>query len=271
MPSILIAPGPITTVTLNRPDVRNAFNEELMAELTEWAQRVPEDGSVRVAVLQGAGSVFSAGADLHWMSKVAGYTREENVADARKLAALYQALDTVPVPLIGRIHGAALGGGAGLAAVCDVVIATEDTMFGFTEVTLGIVPAMISPYVLRKIGLSAARELCLNGTRFSAARALEIGLIHERVGANEMDDAVQRHIDQFKKAAPSAIAAAKRVLREVYGRMPADVMALTVDAIANQRASPEGQEGMRAFLEKRRPRWAIEDEPRAPSPGPQAS
>lgn len=256
--NILINPGSVTTVTLNRPDVRNAFNEELMADLTAWAQNVTEDGSVRVVVLQGAGSVFSAGADLHWMSKMVGYSREENIADARKLAALYQALDNLPVPLIGKIHGAALGGGAGLAAVCDVVIATDDTMFGFTEVTLGIIPAMISPYVLRKIGLSAARELCLNGTRFSAARALEIGLIHERVGMSEMDEAVQRHVDQFKKAAPSAIAAAKRVLRDVYGHRPSDVMALTVDAIANQRVSPEGQEGMKAFLEKRKPGWTIE-------------
>jgi methylglutaconyl-CoA hydratase len=258
MPNVLISPGPVTTVTLNRPDVRNALNEELMAELTEWAQSVPQDGSVRVVILQGAGAVFSAGADLHWMSKMVGYSREENIADARKLAGLYQALDNLPVPLIGRIHGAALGGGAGLAAVCDVVIATDDTMFGFTEVTLGIIPAMISPYVLRKIGMSAARELCLNGTRFSAARALEIGLIHERVGNNEVDEAVQRHVEQFRKAAPSAIAAAKRVLRDVYGHRPSDVMALTVDAIANQRVSPEGQEGMKAFLEKRRPKWTIE-------------
>ena len=257
MASILVSSGPVTTVTLNRPDVRNALNEESMAELTQWAQSVPADGSIRVAILQGAGPVFSAGADLHWMSKMVGYSRDQNVADARKLAALYQALDNLPVPLIGRIHGAALGGGAGLAAVCDVVIATDDAMFGFTEVTLGIVPAMISPYVLRKIGLSAARELCLNGTRFSAARALEIGLIHERVGVNEIDEAVQRHVDQFKKAAPSAIAAAKVVLRDVYGRLPSEVMAMTVDAIANQRVSPEGQEGMRAFLEKRKPSWTL--------------
>jgi methylglutaconyl-CoA hydratase len=146
MSTLIISTGRVTTVTLNRPDVRNAFNEELIAELTDWARKVPADGSVRAAVLRGAGPVFCAGADLHWMSKVMGYSREQNVADARQAAELYQALDSVPVPLIGRVHGAALGGGAGLAAVCDVVVATEDSMFGFTEVTLGLVPAQDRPF-----------------------------------------------------------------------------------------------------------------------------
>jgi methylglutaconyl-CoA hydratase len=255
MSTLTISPGPVTTVTLNRPDVRNAFNEELIAELTEWARGVPADGSVRAVVLRGAGPVFCAGADLHWMSKVRGYSREENVGDARQAASLYHAMDSLPVPIIGRVHGAALGGGAGLAAVCDVVIATEDAMFGFTEVTLGIVPAMISPYVVRKIGLSAARHLCLSGARFSAARAREIGLAHEVVPEQELDEAVDRQVALFSKAAPSAVAAAKRILREVYGREPSDVMDLTVEAIAAQRVSPEGQEGMKAFLEKRRPSW----------------
>ena len=255
MSTLIISAGRVTTITLNRPDVRNAFNEELIAELTDWARGVPADGSVRAAVLRGAGTIFCAGADLHWMSKVMGYSREENIADARQAASLYHALDSVPVPLIGRVHGAALGGGAGLAAVCDVVVATEDTTFGFTEVTLGIVPAMISPYVVRKIGLSAARELCLNGARFSATRAREIGLVHEVVPEQEIDEAVDRHVALFSKAAPSAVAAAKRILRNVYGRQPGDVMDLTVDASAAQRVSPEGQEGMKAFLQKRRPTW----------------
>src|SRR5579862_2520404 len=153
MSSLSITHGPITTLTLNRPDVRNAFNEELIGELTAWAESVPADGSVRVAILQGAGSVFSAGADVQWMSKMIGYSREENLADARVAARMFLALDSIPVPLIGRIHGAALGGGSGLAAICDVVVASDDAVFGFTEVALGILPAMISPYVLRKIGL----------------------------------------------------------------------------------------------------------------------
>ena len=253
---LLIASGPVTTVTLNRPEVRNAFDEHLIRELTEWAQSVPADGSVRVVVLQGAGSVFSAGADVQWMSKMLGYSREENLDDAGRAAGMFHALDALPVPVIGRIHGAALGGGSGLAAVCDVVVAAEDAVFGFTEVVLGILPGMISPFVVRKIGLSAARELCLSGARFSATRAKEVGLVHEVVAAERLDLAVERHVDQFRKAATSAVAATKALLSAVHGRRPAEVRDLTVEAIANQRVSPEGQEGLRAFLEKRTPRWA---------------
>jgi methylglutaconyl-CoA hydratase len=159
------------------------------------------------------------------------------------------------VPLIGRVHGAALGGGSGLAAVCDVVVAEEDAQFGFTEVVLGILPAMISPYVVRKIGISSARELCLSGTRFSAARAKEIGLVSEVVPAANLDEAVERHVDLFLKAAPGAVARAKALLRQVHGRLPEDVMALTTSAIADQRVSAEGQEGLKAFLEKRPAAW----------------
>ncbi len=255
MTTLTIAPGPVTTVTLNRPAVRNAFNEDLIHDLSTWAASVPDDGSVRVVVLRGAGASFCAGADLQWMSKMAAYTREDNTADATRAASMFLALDSLPVPVIGRVHGAALGGGAGLAAVCDVVVAAQDATFGFTEVVLGILPAMISPYVVRKIGLSAARELCLSGARFSAARAKEIGLVHDVVTADRLDLAVDRHVQQFLKAAPSAVAAAKRLLREVGGRLPADVLPMTVEAIAAQRVSKEGQEGMRAFLEKRPPSW----------------
>lgn len=256
MNTITIDPGPTTTITLNRPDVRNALNDESFRELTAWARDVRGDGSIRAVVLRGAGAVFSAGADLQWMSRMAGYTREQNLADAHDAAMMFQALDALPVPVIGRIHGAALGGGAGLAAICDVVVAADDALFGFTEVTLGILPAMISPYVVRKIGISAARELCLNGARFSAARAREIGLVHEVVPAAELDAAVARQVALFRKAAPSAVAATKRLLNDVAGRRPGDVLALTVDAIAAQRVSPEGQEGMRAFLERTTPGWA---------------
>lgn len=256
MSSLLITPGLVTTVTLNRPEVRNAFDEQLIQELSDWAPSVPADGSVRAVVLQGAGSVFSAGADVQWMSKMLGYSRDENIADARKAAGMFHAIDALPVPVIGRIHGAALGGGSGLAAVCDVVIAAEDATFGFTEVALGILPAMISPFVVRKIGLSAARELCLSGARFSAARAREIGLVHEVVAAERLDLTVERHLQLFLKAAPSAVAATKRLLSAVHGRLPADVLTLTVEAIATQRVSLEGQEGLRAFLEKRTAAWA---------------
>lgn len=255
MTTLTISGGPVTTVTLNRPEVRNAFNEHLIRDLCDWAATVPSDGSVRVVVLRGAGTSFCAGADLQWMSRMAGYSREENMADARVAAQMYLALDSLPVPLIGRIQGAALGGGAGLAAVCDVVVAAEDATFGFTEVVLGIPPAMISPYVVRKIGLSAARELCLSGVRFPASRAKDLGLVHDVVSADRLDLTVDRHVAQFLKAAPSAVAVTKRLLSQVAGRQPADVIEQTVDSIATQRVSPEGQEGMRAFLEKRPASW----------------
>ncbi|MFI5178194.1 MAG: enoyl-CoA hydratase-related protein [Vicinamibacterales bacterium] len=259
--SCVITGGPVMTVTLNRPDVRNAFNEALIQELTDWARSVPGDGSVRAVILQGAGSVFCAGADVEWMAKMAHYSQEQNLEDARRAATMFHAIDSVPVPVIGRVQGAALGGGAGLTAVCDVVVSTEDAVFGFTEVVLGILPAMISPYVVSKIGLAAARELCLNGARFSAARAREIGLVTDVVAADRLDLTVDRHVQQFRKAAPSAIAATKKLLRDVAGRRPADVLALTADAIARQRVSPEGQEGLRAFLDKRPASWTA-DSPR---------
>ena len=261
MATLSIAHGPVTIVTLDRPDVRNAFNEDMIAELTAFAGAVPADGSVRAVVLRGAGPVFSAGADVQWMSRMVGFSREENLADARGAASMFLALDRIPVPVVGRVHGAALGGGSGLAAVCDVVVAADDAWFGFTEVALGILPAMISPYVVRKIGLSAARELCLSGARFTAARAREIGLVHTVVPAADLDRAVDEHLALFHKAAPSAIARTKRLLTDVHGRRPADVLTLTVDQIANQRVSPEGQEGLRAFLEKRPAAWTTKAKP----------
>jgi len=210
--AVSIQSGPVTTVTLNRPDVRNAFNEEMIAELTAFAEGVPADGSVRAVVIRGAGPVFSAGADVQWMSKMLGYSREENLADAQRAAQMFLAIDRIPTPAIGRVHGAALGGGSGLAAVCDVVVAADDAVFGFTEVVLGILPAMISPYVVRKIGLSYARELCLSGARFSAARAKDIGLVHIVTSEADLDQAVDAQLALFRKAAPSAVAATKRLL-----------------------------------------------------------
>lgn len=254
MNTVSISAGIVTTVTLNRPDVRNAFNEVLIDELTAWAKSVTA-GSTRVAVLQGAGPTFSAGADINWMAKMVGYSRDENVADAERAAMMFNALDRLPVPLIGRIHGAALGGGSGLAAVCDVVVSADDALFGFTEVVLGILPAMISPYVVRRIGISNARELCLSGTRFDAARAKTIGLVSDVVPAADLDTAVERHVELFLKAAPGAVARAKALLRQVHGRLPEDVIGLTTAAIADQRVSAEGQEGLKAFLEKRPAAW----------------
>src|SRR6185295_2209097 len=192
--------GVVVRVTLNRPEVRNAFNEELIAELTAWAESVTTSGP-RVAVLSGAGKMFCAGADLTWMSKMVAYTRNENVRDARAMARMFEALDRLPIPLIGRIHGAALGGGAGLAAVCDIVAAAEDSAFAFTEVKLGILPAVISPYALAKIGRSAARELFLTGARFSAARAREIGLVHAVCDEQDLDRLVAKYANDLMTSA----------------------------------------------------------------------
>jgi methylglutaconyl-CoA hydratase len=250
--------GPVEYLTLNRPDVRNAFNEDLIAELTAWGRAAATDSALRAVVLAGAGPVFCAGADVAWMAKMAGYSRDENVRDAMAAAEMYGVLDTLPVPLVGRIHGAALGGGAGLAAVCDVVIADEQAMFGFTEVKLGIVPAMISPFVIAKIGLSAARELFLTGRRFGAERAREIGLVHASVPAAELDARVAEYVSDVLAAAPQAVAVIKALLRQIAGRPATAVRSATAEALAARRASAEGQEGLRAFLDKRRAAWLHE-------------
>lgn len=256
MPSILIDHrGSILRLTLNRPEVRNAFDEEVIAGLTAVAGSAAHDPDLRAVVLAGAGPVFCAGADLAWMARAIAYTQRENLSDAEDLARMLDRLDTLPVPVVGRVQGAALGGGVGLAAVCDIVVAADDAVFALTEVTLGIVPAVIAPYVMRKIGVSAARELFLTGARFSAERARAIGLVHEVVPAGQLDEAVERRLREVRSAGPGAIAVAKRLIREVAGMDPQKVIGLTTGAIAAQRVSAEGQEGMRAFLEKRKPRW----------------
>jgi methylglutaconyl-CoA hydratase len=251
--------GAVEHLTLNRPDVRNAFNEHVIAELTAWAAEVREraaQGQVRVVVIGGAGKMFCAGADVTWMSQTIRYTEAENLRDAAAMSAMFAAIDLLPVPVVGRIQGAALGGGAGLAAVCDVVVAADDALFGFTEVKLGILPAVISPFALAKIGRSAARELFLTGARFAAARAREIGLVHAVVPAAELDAAVDSYVREFLASAPEAIAAAKALIPIVSGRPLAEAMPITAAAIAARRVSAEGQEGLRAFLEKRRPAWS---------------
>ena len=255
MPTISIEQsGPVVRVTLNRPDVRNAFNEEVIGELTAWAE-APQPQGARVAVLAGAGKVFCAGADLTWMSRMVTYTSEENIRDAAAMAAMFNALDTLELPLIGRVHGAALGGGAGLAAVCDIVVAAEDAVFGFTEAKLGILPAVISPFAVQKIGISAARELFLTAGRFSAQRARDIGLVHAVVPAIDLDAAVDAYVKELVTSGPEAMVGAKRMISAVAGRTPAEMAQHTAETIAKHRASSEGQDGMRAFLEKRKAGW----------------
>ena len=247
--------GAVERLTLNRPDVRNAFNEDVIAELTAWAHAAAQDASLRVVILAGAGKVFSAGADANWMAKMVGYTREDNLRDATRMAEMFLALDTLPAAVVGRIHGAALGGGAGLTAICDIAVADDAALFGFTETKLGILPAVISPYVLPKIGPSAARELFLTGMRFSAARAREIGLVHAVVPSAALDTAVDVYVTELLSASPTGVAASKKLIAQVWGRSPQDAMSITANAIATQRVSPEGQDGLKAFLDKRKPGW----------------
>src|SRR6187549_2296295 len=189
--------GPVDHVVLNRPSVRNAFNEDLIAEMAVWAARAGHDPALRAAVLSGAGKVFCAGADLEWMSKMAGYSQVDNVRDATAAAKMFSAWDSLPFPVIARVHGAAIGGGAGLAAVADIVVASTDATFGFTEVKLGLLPAIIAQYVLAKIGRSAARELFLSGRRFTAEEAKQIGLVHAVVPAEQLDATVAMYLKEI--------------------------------------------------------------------------
>jgi methylglutaconyl-CoA hydratase len=246
--------GAVEYLTLNRPDVRNAFNEQMIAELADWTSVVSESArrhEVRAVVLAGAGTVFCAGGDAKWMSSTIRYSEAENLRDAQAMAAMFTAIDQLPVPLVSRIQGAALGGGAGFAAVSDIVVAEDRAAFAFPEVKLGIVAAIIGPFVLAKIGAAAARELFLTGARFPAARAKEIGLVHAVVPADQLDAKVEEYVREVLTGAPDAVAAAKRLIRDVSGRPPTDVAPITTALIARLRVSAEGQEGLKAFLEKR--------------------
>jgi methylglutaconyl-CoA hydratase len=247
--------GHVEYLELNRPEVRNALNDRTILELTQWAEAIAQDRAVRAVVISGAGKVFCAGADLTWFRAMASYTPEENLRDAKAGARMFDLLDNLPCVLIGRIHGGALGGGSGLASVCDIVVAADDAVFGFTEVKLGIMPAMIAPYAIAKIGRSAARELFLTGRRFTAHHARDIGLVHAVVPATDLDTKVNEYLREVLSAGPGAIAEAKQLLRDIWHRPPRDVQGLMAESIAARRSSEEAQEGMRAFLEKRPPSW----------------
>ncbi|MBK8597669.1 MAG: enoyl-CoA hydratase/isomerase family protein [Holophagales bacterium] len=248
-------PG-VARVVLDRPELRNAFDDVLIEKLTETFEALSSDDSVRVVVLAGEGKAFCAGADLSWMKRMVTYGPEENRRDAAALAAMFRRIDTCSKPVVGRIQGAALGGGAGLVAVCDVAVATEDALLGTTEVRLGIVPGVISPFVVRKIGESQARRWFLTGERFSSAEALRAGLVHAVVPESALDAEVDRVLDALLLGGPEALAESKELARRM-GRLPIDeALEEATGVIAARRASPEGQEGMRAFLERRSPSWA---------------
>lgn len=247
--------GPVAHLVLDRPDARNAFDGAMVRELTDAVHAASAREDVRVLVLSGRGSVFCAGADLEWMRKAGSFTHAENLADARELFEVFEAIDRSPKAVVASVQGAALGGGAGLVAVADVVVAEGEARFGFTEVRLGLVPAVISPYVVRKIGASAARELFLTGERFGASRAASLGLVHRVVELDELDAAVDGRVRELLRAAPGAVAAAKELVRSVSGPPPESFRELVCRTIADRRASAEGREGLHAFLEKRKPDW----------------
>ncbi|HEV3486764.1 MAG TPA: enoyl-CoA hydratase/isomerase family protein [Vicinamibacterales bacterium] len=245
----------VLTVSLNRPDVHNAFNDELIAEAIDLFSNI-DSNAARAIVLKGTGRTFCAGADLNWMSRMVSYTRDENVRDSAQLAKMFALMNECPLPIVGRIQGAAIGGGVGLVSVCDVAIAMSDAKFGLSEVKLGILPAVISPYVIAKIGQTHARALFLTGERFEAERALRIGLVHRVVDTTEqLDGAVYETVTQLKTPGPEAVRECKKLIAHVASHELADAIPYTIEAIAARRVSDEGQEGMTAFLEKRLATW----------------
>lgn len=248
--------GAVARVALARPEVRNAFDDVLIAELTEAFASLSAEPGVRVVLLSGEGPSFCAGADVAWMRKAGGYSKEENEADALKMARMLRAIDACPRPVIALVHGAAIGGGVGLAAAADIAIAAEGTVFSLAEVRLGILPSVISPYVLRAIGPRHARDLFLTGDRFDAREAHRIGLVHQVVPAAELEEAGRRKVSSLLAAGPEAVAVAKKLIEQVAGENPEEAMPLTVRTIAERRASDEAKEGLSAFLEKRPPKWA---------------
>lgn len=248
--------GAVARLRLDRPQLHNAFDAALIAALTDALALLGADPQVRVVVLEGAGASFSAGADLNWMRGMAAASEADNRDDALALARLLRTLDTVPKPTIARVHGAAFGGGVGLVAACDIAIGATEAKFGLTESRLGLLPAVISPYVIAAIGARQARRWFATAETFDAGEARRIGLLHEVVDATALDAAVQRQIDLLLKAGPLAAASAKALVREVVaGTDAAAVDAANAALIARLRVSPEGQEGIGAFLEKRKPAW----------------
>lgn len=250
--------GSVARVILNRPDVHNAFNAEFVGELRDTFRRLGDEppDELRAIVLAASGPSFCAGADVKWMRASLGLSRDANEQDAMVMAEMFDAIDRCGAPVVARVHGAALGGGMGLCAVSDLVIAEAGTKFGFTETRLGILPAVIAPFVIAKIGETHARALFPGGRRFDATRALRVGLVHEVVeGEPALDAAVDVAIGDLLSAGPTAARAAKAIVREVRGLPHESTRWHTARRIAAQRTSQEGQEGLRAFLEKREPGW----------------
>jgi len=246
----------VATVTLNRPDAHNAFDETLIASLTEILQNLEADPAARLIVLTGNGPSFSAGGDLKWMQRVAAYTQAENVADAAALGRLMRTLNLLAKPTLARVQGAAFAGGLGLVACCDIAVASEQAIFCVSETRLGLVPSVISPYLVRAIGARAARRYFLTAERFTALEAKRLGLVHEVTSAQQLDATVERLAVALLEGGPGAQARAKRLIEEVADRPIGDaIVDLTVRVIAEARASTEAHEGLTAYFERRKPSW----------------
>ncbi len=251
----------IASITLDRPQQHNAFDDELIGELLVMLNQIALDEAVRIVVLRAAGKSFSAGADLNWMRRMADYDEAQNLADAMQLAELMRRLNGLPKPTVARVQGAAFGGGVGLIACCDIALANEHALFSLSEVRLGLIPAVISPYVVRAIGERASRRYMLSAERFDASEALRLGLVHEVVAEADLDTRLDALIETLLAAGPAAQAAAKDLVLAVAGRpIEADLVEDTATRIAAIRASDEGREGLAAFLEKRKPAWIKSDD-----------
>lgn len=247
--------GAVATVTMSRPERRNALDTPTIAALAEAFGALTDDPAVRVVVLAGDGPAFCGGADIGMMGAARDLSEEDNVADAERMAAAFEAVDTCPKAVVVRVHGAAFGGGAGLVACADVAIAADTAAFAFSEVKLGLLPATITPYVLRALGPGATRELFVTGRRFDAGEALRLGLVHRVVPADELDDAVRESVVGLLAAGPEAVAASKKLVRESTAGLALDDLP---QRIAAARVGPEGREGVTAFLEKRKPSWSAD-------------
>jgi methylglutaconyl-CoA hydratase len=253
--------GAVARVFLNRPDVRNAFNDGVIAELTAAFRELGQDASLRAIVLGGHGKAFCAGADLSWMKAMAGYSWEQNRDDAQALADMLWAIYSCPLPVVGRIHGDCYAGGVGLASVCDVLVAAEGVHFCLSEAKLGLLPATIGPYVIKAMGEQAARRWFVTAERFSATRAAAFGFVHEVVGADQLDARVDEIVAALVANGPQAVKACKRLVQDLASRPIDDALrADTARRIADIRASDEGREGVRSFLEKRSPAWLLPSE-----------
>lgn len=246
----------IAWIYFNRADVHNAFNARVIDELNESLENIKKDGSIRVLILSGKGKSFCAGADLNWMRKIIHFSYEQNLEESRKLAEVLYKLYSLKQATIARVNGATIGGGTGFLCACDIAISSEEAVFGLSEVKIGLVPAAISPYVLRKIGEGKARELFLTGERITAQKALEIGLVNRVVPVEKLDDEVRKVVELLLSSGPEAIASCKELIEKVPGMTFKDARDFTARMIADLRVSEEGQEGMAAFLEKRKPNWA---------------